>query len=146
LTLNDKDYKVWGNLASVYVMIPEKQDKVVQTYRRAIWLAERLLKVNPRDPELLSHLGEFQASIGEYSRAVELTEQALTIAPQNILIVARAGLVYEKIGNRNKARELIARAVNEGYPITYIEREPAFMKLIADPAFLELIENGASGL
>lgn len=135
LAMNDRDYSVWGNLAAVYSHIPEKSKKSEATYRRTIEMVEQLRRVNPRDSELLSHLGEFYAMVNDTASALSITEQALNLAPENIMIMVRAGAVYERLGERKRAIGLIERALDGGFPFSNLEGLPELEGLINDPDF-----------
>ncbi|MEW5924545.1 MAG: protein kinase [Candidatus Zixiibacteriota bacterium] len=133
--LDSTDYQVWANLASVYDQIPGKAADAEAAYRKAIGMAEELRKVNPRDPELLANLAECSAVTGDSARALSLIEQSLELAPENIIIMARAGVVYEKLGFRDKALNLIMKALDGGYPFTFVKCLPELQGLLADSRF-----------
>jgi len=116
LDLHDHDYRVWGNLASVYYWMPDERGRALATYQRAAQMAEERRKVNPRDPEVLSDLAEYYAMIRERTRALSLVQQALSLAPDNIDVMVRAGLVYEVLDERDTALEWIAKALEHGLP------------------------------
>jgi len=138
LELDDHDYQVWANLASAYYWMPDGHAKSMATYERAIQMAEEQRKVNPRDPSVLVHLADCYAMTGNRAQALPLVEQALSLAPDNIEYMVRAGLVYEELGERGKALEWIGKALEHGFPRTYIERLPELQELRADPRFERL--------
>ena len=141
IELDSTDYQVWANLASVYDQIPGEEANAEAAYRKAIGMAEELRKVNPRDPELLANLAECSAVTGDSARALSLIEQSLKLAPDNIFIMARAGVVYEKLGFRDKALDLIMKALEGGYPFTFVKCLPELQGLLADSRF----ENHSGG-
>ncbi len=142
LELDDHDYRVWINLASVYETLPNQRDKAIITFRRAIQMAEKQRLINPNDPWLLCHLADCYNALGEHDQSLTLVEEAITLSPNNVEIMARAGLVYEELGNRDKALELICKAVNYGYPVADIKNLEELDNLRADPRFDSLISNG----
>lgn len=135
LQLDNRDYRVWVNLASAYEQVPGEHEKALASYQRAIQMAEEQRKINPRDPQVLSHLAECYVTIGERSRALPLVQQALALAPDNIEIMVRAGLVYEQLGERDAALEWIGKALKHGFPIAQIKNLPDLQQLLADPRF-----------
>jgi serine/threonine protein kinase/Tfp pilus assembly protein PilF len=141
LRLNDQDYKVWINLAGVYNKMDGRKHESQNTYQRAIRMAEAQKAVNPRDPELLSHLAECYAEIGEDSKAVAYVEQLLQIAPSNMVYWVSVGFVYEAVGKRDLALEWIGKALRSGYPYEQIKRLPELQGLLADPRFEEVLKS-----
>jgi tetratricopeptide (TPR) repeat protein len=137
LELNYHDYRVRMNLASAYYWIPEKRDTALATYWQAIDMAERIKTVNTNNPELLSHLAECYAKVGERQKAMESIEMAQMLASENILIMVSAGLVYEIFGQREKALEQIVKAIASGYPERLIRGFPEFKRLVADSRFMQ---------
>ena len=69
IALRPQKYDYWGNLADAYRMIPGEADKASTTYKQAISLAEKQLKVNPSDTDVLSSLALYYSRIGDPMRA-----------------------------------------------------------------------------
>ena len=141
LKLNDKDYIVWGNLASAYQWTESGQDKVKPTYQHAIEIAEKQLEVNPRDPQLLADLAGYYSTIGNEKKSKNYIERALKLAPENINVMYHAATVYEKSGNREVALYWIEKALKAGYPLSEIEYQPELQAMYKDKRFKNLIEN-----
>ncbi|PKK82769.1 MAG: hypothetical protein CVT49_11890 [candidate division Zixibacteria bacterium HGW-Zixibacteria-1] len=142
--LDSTDYQVWANLASAYGQIPGQAARADAAYQKAINMAEELRRVNPRDPELLANLAECSAVTGDSARALSLIEQSLDLAPENIIIMARAGVVFEKLGFRDKALKLIMKALDGGYPFTFVKCLPELKGLLADARFENHFETGSN--
>ena len=141
LELNDRDYLVWGNLASAYYWAPGERDKAQEIYQRAIGLAQERKKINPHDPDVISHLAGYYSMIGERNKAITLIEQALDMAPKNVQVMYRAGTTYEQLSDREKALHWISKALENGYSRSEIEHQPELRELLADARFQRLLKN-----
>ncbi len=141
LELNNRDYRVWGSLASAYYWAPGERAKASATYKRAAQMAEEQLKVNPNNATVLSHLADFYAMLGEFNKAVPLLEKSLTLAPNETEVLARAGETYEELGQREKAIKWLGNALKKGYPLATIERSPGLKELRADTRFQQLTKE-----
>jgi len=143
LELDNRNYRVWGNLASAYYWMPGERGRALATYQRAAQMAEEERKVNPHDPEVLSDLAEYYAMIRERTRALSHVQQALSLASDDIEVMASAGLVYELLGERDRALEWVGKALEHGYPRAQIERLPELQQLRADPRFQRLHQDSS---
>ena len=141
LELNDKDYLTWGNLAAAYHGIQGKQDKAIETYKRAIEIAEERLKINPNDPDVISNLASYYADVGNDTKSLYLLEKSLMIAPDNVHVTYRAATTYEHLGNREEALRLIGDAIGNGYSRSEIENQPELKELVADERYKKLVEK-----
>jgi tetratricopeptide (TPR) repeat protein/TolB-like protein len=139
LEINDKNYRTWATLANCYYWIPGRRDEAFPAYRRAIELAEERLELNPRDARMLVTLAGYYVMVGENEKALSYTERALQISSDKPIVLYFAGYVYEQLGQRDKALELIGRAIELGYPVEEIERDPWLSDLRADERFQELL-------
>ncbi|MBD3288227.1 protein kinase [candidate division KSB1 bacterium] len=135
---NDNDYLTWGNLAAAYSLLDSKQEQAMQTYRKAIAIAEKQLNINPNAPDVISNLASYYADVGDSSKAVTLIEQAIRKAPDDIQVMYRAGSTYEHLGNREKALHWIGRALKNGYSKSEIEHQPELAQLVADERYKQL--------
>jgi serine/threonine-protein kinase len=135
LMLDDGDYRVWINLASLYDAIPDQGEKALSAYRVAISLAEEQRTINPNDPFLLSHLAGSYGAIGERAKSLAAARQAAELAPDNVEIMIRVGIVYEELGMRDEALALIGRAIEHGGVIADIKDYDELQDLLADPRF-----------
>lgn len=138
LELDDYDYRVWMGLASAFHQIPDETENALVAYDRTIQIAEEQLKINPQNPEVLSHLADCYAVTGEHDRAFLLMQQALSLAPNNTDIMVTAGFIYEQLGFRDTALLWITEALNRGFPKSQIESLPEMQGLVADPRYQQL--------
>ncbi len=135
LALDDRDYLVWINLASVYNLIPGNGQKASAAYRQAIDLAKKLRTVNPRDPMLLSHLADCYAMTGDSTRAMSAAKLALSHGPENIYVLTRIGIVCEVLGHRDQALDCLGRALARGFLAGDLESFPELDQLRADDRY-----------
>jgi serine/threonine protein kinase/Tfp pilus assembly protein PilF len=139
LDLDSTDYLAWGNLASGYLWSPGGHDKAMETYRKAIELAESFRKETPNDPLLLATLGGYYAVTGQTDRSLPLLRQAVALAPDNPDVLFRVGEGYEILHDRRKAILLIAQSLARGYYANQLQRSPELASLRADSKFQETL-------
>ena len=139
LELNDNDYLTWGNLAATYFWIHGKKNKAIETYKQAIVMAEERLKVNPKDPDVISNLARYYSDIGNKRKSLKLLGQSLDIAPDNVEVMYRAASIYENLGMRDDALLWIGKAIENGYSRYEIENQPELKQLLADERYQQLL-------
>jgi tetratricopeptide (TPR) repeat protein len=139
LTLHDRDYILWGNLASAYYRVPGERDQAFLAYQKAIELAKEELEVNPSDSDIIISLAGFQAMTGNETEAVKNIQKALELAPENTDVMFRAGTAFEKLGERDKAIFWIQKAIEHGHSKSEILNQPELEDLIADHRFQEVV-------
>jgi tetratricopeptide (TPR) repeat protein len=135
LKVNDRDYRLWKNLATAYYWMPDQRNQAADRYRRAAALAEEQRKVNPRNPRLLLDLADCYSMLGETRRARDLLQQALNPAPGNAAMMFDGAVVYEQLGNRERALEWLDKALRLGYSRDLVQRAPSLAQLRGDPRF-----------
>jgi len=139
LKLHDRDYILWGNLASAYYWIPGERDKAHEAYQKAIELAKEELEVNPSDPDIMISLAGFQAMTGNETEAIKNIQKSLELAPDNTDVMFRAGTAFEKLGERDDAIFWIQKAIEHGHSKSEIMNQPELEDLIADHRFQEVV-------
>jgi serine/threonine-protein kinase len=138
LALNNTSYITWANLANAYYWMTDKRPEAMDNYRRAAEMAEENRKINPRDPDLLSTLAGYYVVLGEGPRALSMLQEAFEIAPSNWWVLYNYGFAYEQLGDRGQALEWIEKALDAGYPLKEVERDPFLVDLRTDTRFEEL--------
>ncbi len=138
LKINDNDYLTWGNLAAAYFWIKGKKNEALKTYKTAISLSEKKLKINPNDPEVAANLAGYYADVGDSLKALSLLKESINNAPDNVLVMYRAATIYENLGNREKSLYWIGKAIAAGYSRAEIEHQPELKKLIADERYKKI--------
>jgi tetratricopeptide (TPR) repeat protein/TolB-like protein len=142
LQLEDRDYRVWGNLAAAYYWAAGERDRAKSVYQRAAQMAEEERKMNAREPELLSNLAGYYSVLGEDAKALPLIRHMLVLAPDDSEVTFRAGQTYEQLGERDLALVWIKKALERGYPRVEIEHNPWLRKLCADKRFWRMPQGG----
>ena len=141
LEINNRDYLLWGNLASAYYHTPGKKNEAFPAYQTAIDLALEQYDINPNDPELVISLAGYEAVLGNEQRTRGYLSEAQKLAPDNSYIMYRSGTTHERLGDRNEALYWIKKAIGAGYPVSEIMNQPELTDLIEDPRFAEFHEN-----
>jgi serine/threonine protein kinase/Flp pilus assembly protein TadD len=139
LDLDPTNYVAWGNLASAYLWSPGGQDKAMETYKKAIELAENSRKETPDDPELLARLGGYYAFNGQSDRSLKLLRQAVVLAPNNPNVLFVAGDGYEILHRRSDAIQLIAKSLALGFHADQFQRSPELASLREDSKFKQAL-------
>ena len=138
LKINDRDYRLWKNLAAAYHWAPNQKNQAQEHYRRAAALAEEQRQVNSKNRKLLLDIADCYSMLGETRRAGNLLQQALNPAPDNAGMMFDAGVIYEQLGNRELALEWVGKALRAGYSRDLVERSPSLAQLRTDPRFEKL--------
>jgi serine/threonine-protein kinase len=145
LELDDSDYRVWGNLASSYLWVPEEQEKADAAYRRAAEKAEEQRRVTPHDPHLLCNLAAYYGSLRDRAKALPLLSEASALAPDDVEVMFQVGHTYERLGDRERALEWIGRALEHGYSRAQVDVTPGLRSFCADERYQELLSRVGAG-
>jgi serine/threonine protein kinase/Flp pilus assembly protein TadD len=143
--LNPSNYIAAGNYASALRWTPGKQDAAREAYRNAIALAERFLEDRPKDALVIARLGSYYATLGDVARGLPLLRQAAALDANDAEVLYNEGEGYELLHRREDALEFLGRAVQAGYSIEYIRRDPELAALRADPRFAAVERLSAAG-
>jgi eukaryotic-like serine/threonine-protein kinase len=136
--LNGQSYEIWGNLGDAYYWAPDMRDRAPTAYRNAIALAQRKLKVNPRDAEVLGYLAGYYAMLGDKENAMKYLSRAQEIAPNSPDFLVNAALVQNQFGNTEAAINLLLKAVQSGAPASSLRDLPNFDNLRGDSRLKQL--------
>ncbi|MGA7836547.1 MAG: protein kinase [Ignavibacteriaceae bacterium] len=139
LKINDNDYLTWGNLAAAYHWIPGRSRDALNTYKKAISLAEKNLKINPKDIDIISNLASYYSDVEDTSKSMLLLNKALELAPDYSSVLFRAASINEHFGNRDKALYWIKKALKNGYSRSEIEHQPELKGLISDTRYKKIV-------
>ncbi|HLI62063.1 MAG TPA: tetratricopeptide repeat protein [Terriglobales bacterium] len=139
--LSPHDHTLWRNLGDSYDEIPSRQADARQAYAKALETATEQLKVNPKDPAVLSGIALYHAHLGDKQEAEEFISQALAAAPNDSDTLFTSALVYEIIGDRDKALEALSKAYKAGYSLEEIAKEPELRKLQSDPLYQRWLQE-----
>jgi tetratricopeptide (TPR) repeat protein len=144
IALRPHKYEYWGNLADAYRMIPNEATKAMMTYKQAISLAEKQLKINPNDTLALSSLAHYYSRTGDANRAREYLATALKASPNDVDILLIACLVRLDAGEQQESLKWLDKAVHSGYPREQLTANPELASLRSEPEFARLVQEAVS--
>ena len=113
-------------------------EKMHQSYRRAIQLAEAELAKRQSDPSVRSSLAVYLIRDAQPERALAEIDQVLSQTDLPPQVLFNAALVVELADQRRRSMTLLARALAAGYRLREISAEPDLVKLRADPEYHKL--------
>ena len=138
--LNARDRQAWGNLASNQLFAGDRE-KSMESYHKAISLAEEQRKATPDSPELLIDLADYYASTNDAARSIPLIRKALALSPTDPKIAYFAGESYEILGQRSKAIPLISKSLAQNFHVSLFEKSTEMASLRSDPAFQDALSK-----
>ncbi len=139
--LDDRDYRVWRNLAASYYWAPGERARARDAYARSAALAEAERKVDPENAEILADLADCYAMLGRHDQARAVASEAAKFGNGDVEIAKSLAGTYETIGERAFALNWITKALTLGEPPEAIERAPSFEKLRSDPRYRPLVKS-----
>jgi eukaryotic-like serine/threonine-protein kinase len=131
LQLNDKDYRLWNNLAIAYEWLGQP-DKARQAFHQELSRLEQIVPLRPYDAEVQANLGVMYSQLHLRDKASAHLEAALAISPDEAEILGRAGEVYENLGERVQALEYFQKALRKGWVLEDLETNPDLRSLLSD--------------
>lgn len=138
--LDPQQYLIWGDLGDA-LFYSGKKDQSVTPYRKAIELASAELKVNPRDPDVLSSLASYYSMIGDRKNSLLYLGQALQYGHNDKDVLLDAASVYNHLGESSLAIEFLAKVVRAGYSREKIRSLHDFDNLAGLPAYQQLVTS-----
>jgi tetratricopeptide (TPR) repeat protein/TolB-like protein len=139
LLYDDRDYRVWGNLADAYRQLG-KTELSEDRYRVAIEKAERFRTVNERDPAIVTHLAGYYMTQAEFGRTEQLLDSAIALAPSDVPVLKDAIRVYEMLGLRRKALDVASLLLELGFR-EWIEADSDLQELILDERYKRMVDE-----
>jgi serine/threonine-protein kinase len=139
LKLDDSDYQTWGNLGDAYYYGGNKSS-AMDTYKKAISMAEQRLKVNPRDTDVLSDLARYWAMLGDRSKALDYLDRSL-VGKNDKELLFGAALVYNQLRETGPALEWLSKALAAGYSKSVVSATPDFDNLHDNPRYQALMQQ-----
>jgi len=139
LKINDRDGRIWRNLGWSYYWGGQK-DKAPEDFRRSVDLFEQQLKVNPNDTSAMILAADDYSMIGEKGKAESLLAKGLANS-SDAESAFRGVEIYENLGKRDEALKWLGTAVQRGYVITEIERDPSLVELRKDARYAKVIQG-----
>jgi tetratricopeptide (TPR) repeat protein len=138
--LDPQQSVTWGDLGTT-LYYSGKKDQAIVPFRKAVELALEDLKVNPRDPVVLSALAGYYSMLGDRPRALLYLGQALQYGHNNKEILTDAAGVYNQLGETGLAIEWLGKAVQAGSAPDQIRNDPQFANLANTPGYQQLMKS-----
>ena len=139
LKLDDSDYQTWGNLGDAYYYGGNKS-AAIDSYKKAISMAEQRLKINPRDSDVLSDLAGYWSMLGDRTRALDYLDRSL-VGKQDKELLFDAALVYNQLHETGTALEWLSKALAAGYSKSVIGKAAALDNLHDNPRYQALMQQ-----
>ena len=132
LQLNDRDYRLWGNLALAEAL-SGSLPKAREAFERAASLAEQAVKTQPGDAILEANLARFYAWLERPADALLRINAALARAPDDRQVLERAAEAYLHLGMRPQAVDLLNRALQHGLTLDQLQQNHELTAISKDP-------------
>jgi len=139
LRLNDKDYRLWNNLAIAYEWLGQ-QSKARQAFREEQSRLEQIVSLRPLDPQVQANLGVMYSQLHDRDKALTHLEAALAISPDDADILGKIGEAYENLGERSRALEYFRKALAKGWTLDDMRLNPDLRSLLSDPNARRVLE------
>jgi len=140
LAINDRDYRVWANLASAFYW-SGRRDSANAEFARTMKLAEDQRAINPKDATVLSDLADYNSMVGNKAEALGLIKESLALAPEDVEVIGKAVDVYEMVGRRAEAISWMREGLKKGIQKEEFEDDPELKELRADKRYQELVQR-----
>ena len=138
--LRPGDHRFWRNLGDAYKLAGEPQ-KAAQAYEKARVQLENVLKVRPRDGQLLGVLALYYAKLGQREAAQQKLAQAAKTGAADGEFFFNSALVQELTGRRKAALTSLHSAVQAGYSLAEIRNAHELAQLRKDSRFTAILGN-----
>ena len=132
-----------GNLADAY-RADGQANAARGAYERAIDLAYKDYRVNPRDADTLSSLSLYYAKKGDAVQALEFIHRARTLQPDAIQLLDVEAIVNALANRPKEALEAVRAALAKGYSAEEFKNEPDLRSLQSLPEFQRLLTEADS--
>jgi serine/threonine-protein kinase len=143
VALSPNDALVLGNLADAYRASATKKNLAPEIYRKAISLGERQLALEGRSPLLLLSLSLYTAKIADKEAALKYLEQAKEVMHDNPVLLYQLAIVHELTGSRDQALNSLEGALEAGYPVDEVNRDPELLSLRKDTRYGSIVGRQA---
>ena len=129
-----------GNLADAY-RLSGQLDKARETYQRAITLGYKQLQTNPQDADVMDHIAQYYAKIGNAQQADTFIHRARTIQPDNLNHIYDEAQINAILGRQERALKLLKTALQKHYPAEYAAADPDMGNLRNNAEFANLLKQ-----
>ena len=134
LQFNDKDFRVWANLALAYQWL-QNAAKFRDASGRERILLEEYVKAHPTEAMGQSALATIYAEDQQKDRATTHLDAALALAPKDPQILADAAEVWADLGDRARAIQYAQMSLKNGSSLDDLRARFALQAVLSDPKF-----------
>jgi tetratricopeptide (TPR) repeat protein len=139
LKLDDSDYETWGILGDCYYYGGHRSD-AMESYKKAISLAEQKLKVNSKDTDVLGDMAGYWSMLGNRAQALDYLDRAL-VGNKDKELLFQAALVYNQLHETGTALEWLSKALAAGYSKSVASKTPNLDDLHDNLRYQALIQQ-----
>ena len=133
------DYDSLTLLAMPYGKLGELE-KARAANRRAVEVADRVLRNSPDDVRALYLSASVLIVMGEREKGLERIEQAVALRPYDYAVLYNAACTFARAGEPQQALEMLDRAVGTGRGFrAWLEQDPDLDSLRGMPRFQEIL-------
>jgi tetratricopeptide (TPR) repeat protein len=140
LQVNDKDYRLWNNLAIAYEWLGQP-DKARQAFSQELTRLEEIAPLRPDDAEVHANLGAMYSQLHLRDKAKMQLDAALALSPDDAGILGKAGEAYENLGERSLALEYFRKALQKGWTVEDLKMNPDLRSLLSDASARRVLEK-----
>jgi len=140
LQVNDKDYRLWNNLAIAYEWLGQP-DKARQAFSQELTRLEQIAPLRPDDAEVHANLGAMYSQLHLRDKAKTQLDAALALSSDDAGILGKAGEAYENLGERSLALEYFRKALQKGWTLEDLKMNPDLRSLLSDPNARRVLEK-----
>jgi tetratricopeptide (TPR) repeat protein len=113
----------------------------MESYRKAIPLAEQRLKVNPRDAAVLGDLASYYSMLGDRKQALSYLDRSLQLGAGDKDLLLNAAVVYNQLRETGTALEWLSKALAAGYSRSVVATGAPFDNLHENPRYQALMQQ-----
>ncbi len=131
-------HDMWGNLGDAWRQIPHRRNEAPEAFRNAARLIEPEVARDPANAKLRSQWALYLAKAGQ--KVAALREAAQVDTPEARPLF-RLAIACEVAGDRERALGLLQRAIQQGFSLSEVAREPDLLNLRGDTRFQRLLSK-----
>lgn len=131
LHINDKDYRLWNNLAIAYEWL-DQPEKAREAFHEELTRLEQLAPFRHDDADLQANLGVMYSQLHLRDKSKTHLAAALALSPDNPDILGKTGEAYENLGDRSLALTYFQKALHKGWTLEDLETNPDLRSLLSD--------------
>jgi tetratricopeptide (TPR) repeat protein len=140
LKLDDSEYQTWGNLGDSQYY-GGATASAMDSYRKAISLAEQQFKVNPKDPAVLGDLASYHSMLDDRKQALSYLDRSLQLGHGDKELLLNAAVVYNQLHETGPALEWLGKALAAGYSRSEVATCACFDNLHDNPRYQALMQT-----